>query len=237
MASTSSTMTMSKRIVSLQALTSIMESLDEQDQKNLEPFIPEIEEQVRVLIGGVPEEKLGRRKESGLLAAAIYDACLALQKRTMVRVGVTTIAESVGVAPCNVSRNWRSLFDDRVEIDMSRVERVGRGESDPSLIVTDVVHTIQRAVVEMDEDLAHRFKQIRKQAKALIRQLDKKDLSGYYPDVIASTAVWSVIREEGKSRVQLSQRDASLLCNVSEAMISKVWSELFKMGSRSSVQT
>ncbi|MHA1424302.1 MAG: hypothetical protein ACTSSD_19685, partial [Candidatus Thorarchaeota archaeon] len=172
-----------------------------------------------------------------VLGASIFESCLSVQERSKVRVSFLTISECVGLSVSSVSTNWGSLFDNQVRLDASRLERVGRSESVPSSAVSAVVKTIQRALQELDQELDEWFESVERQAIDLVGQLSERELTSYYPDLLAATAVYGVIRQQVRPRVKLSQREAGYVCDVSSSMISKVWIDLFKQRSGTNVQT
>ena len=71
MTSTSSVIT--KRDADSQVLSPILDKLDDESLKRLEPFIAEIEEYIQQAVSSVPQNKLRRRSRKALISAAIYD--------------------------------------------------------------------------------------------------------------------------------------------------------------------
>ncbi len=230
MASTSRTSVIPERDASSQVLSPILERLDEESLKRLEPFIPEIEQQLVRTIEGVSEEKLNRKSREGLTSAAIYDTFLQFEHLTKVRVRTEFIAESLGILPSVVNYTWRHLFDYRVRLDAGRIECInGRGKNLHQLI-SEVVRTLLRAVTEKPSGIKEWFASVEEQARDLIQFLNKEQLTQSPPDILALVAVYGVIKNQGKPMVPLSQRMASLVCGMSSAMVSKVWLEVFNGG-------
>ena len=230
MASTSRTSMIPERDASSQVLSLILERLDEESLQRLEPFIPEIEEQLVRTIEGVSEERLNRKSREGLASAAIYDTFLHFEHLAKVRVRTEFIAQSLGILPSVVNYTWRHLFDDRVKLDAGRIECIsGRGKNLHQLI-SDVVRTLFRAVMEKPSGIEKWFASVEEQARDLIYFLDKEQLTQSPPDILALVAVYGVIKNQGKPMVPLSQKQAGLVCNVSPQMISLVWTELFNDG-------
>ena len=106
MASTSSTNVTTKRDTDPQVLSPILEKLDEESLKRLEPFTQEIEEQIQQTVSSVTHKKLRHRCRDGVLSAAIYDTFLLFEKRTKVRVRSEFIADCLGVLMSVVNQNW-----------------------------------------------------------------------------------------------------------------------------------
>ena len=228
MASTSSMSAVTKE--DSQVLSPILERLGEEVRQRLEPFISEIEEHIQRTVSMVRPEKLKRRSKEGVLSAAIYDTFLIFEKRTKVRIRNKFIAECLGVQMFVVNQNWRDLFDDRVKIERHRIVSVFGSSDDPVKLISEVVQVFLDALVEKIPRVEEWFALVEEEAKDLLKCLDRKRIMDYPPEVVAATAVYSVIQCEGKPMVQLSQRDASLTCSFSQAMVNKVWLELFNGG-------
>ncbi|MBA7563143.1 hypothetical protein ES708_04796 [subsurface metagenome] len=228
MASTSSMTT--KRDTESLVLLPILEKLDEESLKKLEPFLTEIEEHIQQTVSSVPQKKLRHRNREALMSAAIYDTFLAFEKRTMVRVRSEFIAECHGILMCVINQNWRVLFDARVKLDNNRIEIISGKSQDIDKLISEVVHSLQDALEEKTPELQKWFTKIEEEAKELLTCLNRERFGDYPAEVIATTAVYGAVQCEGKPLVQLSQKIMSLTCSFSPQMIGKVWKELFHMG-------
>ncbi|GAH12228.1 unnamed protein product, partial [marine sediment metagenome] len=231
-ASTSSVIT--KRGADSQVLSPILDKLDEESLKRLEPFIAEIEEYIQQTVSSVPQNKLRRRSREALISAAIYDTFLVFEKRTKVRVRSEFIAECFGILMSVLNQNWRVLFDIRVKLDRNRIEIISRESEDIDKLVSEVVQSLHDASEKKTPEVQEWFTTIEDKAKDLLLCLDRRRIQNYPPEIVAVTSVYGVVQCEGKPLVQLSQRIMSLTCSFSPAMISKVWLELFHMGRISS---
>ena len=229
MASTSSTSMTTK--VTSQVLSPILEKMDEDSLKKLEPFIAEIEEHLQQTIASVAPNKLRRRSREVMISAAIYDTFLIFEKRTKVRVRSEFIGQCLGILTCVVNMNWRALFDNRVKLDNYRIEIITGKSVDLDELISEVVHSIHDAVEEKTPELLSWFTKIEEEAKDILKCLNKRRIIEYPPEIVAATAVYGAIQNKGKPMVQLSQRDLSFTCSCSPPMISKVWRKLFHTGS------
>ncbi len=231
MASTSSTSVTTKRDTNPQVLSPILERLDEESLKRLEPFIPELEEHIQQTVASVPQKKLRHRSREAMLSAAIYDTFLFFEKRTKVRVRSEFIAECLGVLMGALNQNWRVLFDIRVKFDIRRIESISGENDDLDELISEVVQSLQEALEEKTPQVKKWFANIEEEAKDSLKCLNRERFGDFPAEVIAATAVYGAIQCEGKPLVQLSQRDVSYTCQFSSQMISKVWKELFHEGS------
>ncbi|MHA1423549.1 MAG: hypothetical protein ACTSSD_15790, partial [Candidatus Thorarchaeota archaeon] len=230
MASTSSTMAKPEMDASLQVLTSIMEKLSKEEQQKLGPFLSDIEGQILRTIEGVPEEKVKRKRREVIFAAAIYDTFLQYHQHTRTKVSLTIIAESLGLKATAVNSAWLALFDNRIKVDVERIEPIRGKSKNPKRLTSEVISNLKHAVPQASEDLDRWFTDVEKEAKELIGFLEKQALADYPPDMLAVGAVYSVIRRQGKPLVPLIQLDASLMCRTSLATISKLWVDIFHEG-------
>ncbi len=228
MASTSSVIT--KKDTDTQLLAPILDKLDEESLRELEPFIADIEEHIQQTVASVPQRKLRQRNREAMISAAIYDAFLQFEKRTMVRVRAEFIADCNGVLMTAVNQNWRALFDIRVKLDGNRIEIISGKSQDLGKLISEVVQSLQDALEERTPEVQKWFTNIEEEAKDSLTCLNSERFEDYPSEVIAATAVYCAIRCEGKPLVQLSQRDASYTCSFSPQMISKTWKELFHEG-------
>ncbi len=228
MASTSSVIT--KRDTDSQVLAPILDKLDKESLKKLEPFIAEIEEHIQQTVASVPENKRKRRGREAMMSAAIYDTFRVFEKRTKVRVRSEFIADSLGILMSVVNQNWRILFDIRVKLDRRHIEIISGESEDPDKLISEVVQSLQEALDEKTPEVQAWFNIIEEEAKALLMCLDRKRMMDYPPEIVAVAAVYGVVHCKGKPMVQLSQKIMSLTCSFSPAMISKVWLALFDEG-------
>lgn len=230
MASTSSTSMTTKRDADSQVLSPILEKLDEESLKRLEPFITEIEEHLQQTVAGVAQKKLRRRSREVMVSAAIYDTFLIFEKRTKVRVRSEFIGECLRILTSVVNTNWRALFDNRVKLDINRIECISGQSEDIDELISEVVQSLHDGLVKKTPEIQKWFTKIEEEAKDLLMCLDKGRIIEYPPEIVAVTAVYGAIQSEGKPMVQLSQRDLSFTCTFSPQMISKVWKDLFHEG-------
>ncbi|MCK5265545.1 MAG: hypothetical protein KAR03_08055 [Candidatus Thorarchaeota archaeon] len=228
MTSTSSVIT--KRDADSQVLSPILDKLDDESLKRLEPFIAEIEEYIQQAVSSVPQNKLRRRSRKALISAAIYDTFRVFEKRTKVRIRSEFIADCLGILMSVLNQNWRTLFDIRVKLDRNRIEIISGESEDIDKLVSEVVHSLQDALEEKTPEVQAWFNIIEEEAKDILMRLDRKRMMDYPPEIVAVAAVYGVVQCKGKPMVQLSQKIMSLTCSFSPAMISKVWLALFDEG-------
>ena len=231
MASTSSTCVNTKRDADSQVLSPILDKLDEESLKKLEPFITEIQEHIQQMIASVPQKKLRHRSREGMMAAAIYDTFLIFEQRSKVRVRSEFIAGCLGIHTSALNKNWRVLFDTRVKLNWQRIECVTGCNENLDELISEVVQSLHDALEEKTLELLSWFTKIEEEAKDILECLNKRRIIEYPPEIVAATAVYGAIQNKGKPMVQLSQRDLSFTCSCSPPMISKVWRKLFHTGS------
>ncbi|MHA1929188.1 MAG: hypothetical protein ACTSV2_11500 [Candidatus Thorarchaeota archaeon] len=232
MASTFSVIT--KRDTDSQILSPILDKLDEESLKKLEPFISEIEEHIQQTIESVPQNKLKQRKREAMISAAIYDTFLTFEKRTAVRVSVEFIADCNGILMTAINQNWRSLFDTRVKLDGSRIELISGKEQDLVRLISEVVKSLQDALEKKTPEIQQWFVNTEEEAIDLLTCLNRERLADYPAEVIAAAAVYGAVQCDGKPLVKLSQMDVSFTIPFSPQMISKTWKEIFQEGRISS---
>ena len=228
MASTSSVI--SKRDADSHVLAPILDKLDEESLKRLEPFIAEIEEHIQQTVASVPQKKLRHRNREAMISAAIYDTFRTFEKRTMVRVRAEFIAECHGILMPVLNQNWRALFDIRVKLDSNRIEVISGKDGNIDKLISEVVQSLKDALEERTPEIQKWLANIEEEAKDSLTSLNSERFEDYPAEVIAATAVYCAIQCEGKPLLQLSQRDVSYTCSFSPQMVSKTWKELFHEG-------
>ena len=154
----------------------------------------------------------------------------------MIKIRTESIAESFGILNSLVNTTWLRLFDNRVKLDVGRIECLNLKGRNPKRLVNAVIDSLQGAIQEKPPGILDWFASVARDAKNRIHLLDRELDKAYPPDIVATVAVYGMIKNQGKPIVPLSQKEAALVCNISPQMISKVWSELFCKGSISSAE-
>ncbi|MGY5872519.1 MAG: hypothetical protein RTV72_09755 [Candidatus Thorarchaeota archaeon] len=220
---------MPERDASSQVLTLIIEKMNEEDRKQVDPFIPEIEEHIQQRLAEVHPRRTTRRKMEAVRAAAAYDAFLMFENRTKVRMRTPMMAKALGVPVPRINTTWKVLFDVRVMIDRSRLERIYTTDESAGERVSMVIQTLMRALEENTKESEEWFSEIEKEAISLVEQVNHE---GHHPDVVAGAAVYGAIKYDTNiPAAHIAQRDVAYACCYSSAMISKVWLDLFNEGS------
>jgi len=212
-----------------QMLAAIMEKLTEEERGRLDSWLPLIEDHAEQCILGLKRKIVSKRKPEILTAAALYDAFLEFESRTLVKIRLPLMKKALGLTLCSVNSAWTQLFDNRVFLRKDCLYPVHNSASlNPQDAIDAVLANVSRAIDEKREDVEMWIAEIRMHAGNCLETMVCGKAAGYDSLLVSTAAIYAAIRNyPGKPLIHVSQRDMAQFCNHSPAMLSKVWLELF----------
>ena len=210
-------------------ITLLVENLEEDQRKNLEPWIESIEEYAERIMTELSPTQLKRRKIEVVAAAAVYDAFLEFESRTNVKLRLPMMHEALKRSPCSINTTWGLLFDKRASLRGELLDEV-YAEKNGILkdAISNVIQGLQRAVDDKTSRVLKWLEEIKMKAIELSQHQPPVIVSNYDLLVVAAAIIYAAIQQyHGKTVIRIAQRDLALLSASSPAMISKCWVEFF----------
>jgi hypothetical protein len=210
-------------------IASIYESLSTDMKKQLEQWLPLIEDYTEQIIIKQGKKELSRRKPEILIAAAIYDAFLTFESRSNVAIRLPLLKEVFSLNQCSINSTWIKLFDGRGLLRKDFLNPVYVAK-DCSLeeAVYAVIKNIRRALIKPTSEILTWIDEIYQRSLEILESIDRAEAMKLDAVLVGTSAIYAAIRNyPGKSRIQVSQRDLAEFCNHSPSMLSKVWLDLF----------
>ncbi len=210
-------------------LATIMEKITEEERMKIDPWLPHIEDHAEQCILRLKRKIVSKRRPEILAAAALYDAFLEFESRTLVKIRLPLMKQALGLTLCSINSAWTQLFDNRVSLRKDYLNPVYRSDSfNPKDAIHAVLTNIARAIIEKTDNIDTWIAEIHILACRYLGTMDGAKAAEYDSLLVGTAAIYAAIRNyPGKPRIQISQRDLAQFCNHSPAMLSKVWLEIF----------
>lgn len=228
MASVSTIRVTAQRDAVSQALSPVLENLDEDARTRIEQWLPEIEEEIQNSLCKLRHYQIKHRKRDTLLAAAMYDAFLKFESRTQTCLRTPQIAESLGQPMCVVNRVWTELFDNRAKLHYHRLKSIRKKCSNPRDLVPQVIDALRGALERSMPETEEWFSHIEAHAKDLLLLLPPTAIMQYDARLLSALAVYTASRlYHGKPLVNITYSTLSVVCGWSITMLSQTWTDVF----------
>jgi vesicle coat complex subunit len=219
-----------------QSMSLLLESMNEQSRQQLDQWIPEIEEQAIKNIAGLTSYQISSRKQEILVAASLYQAFREFENRTRLIVRTPFFSKVLNLSSCSINQAYCRLFDRKVRVLHHRVECIRMLSEDPADLVVEIVASLVNALEEQAPRAIEWFAGVQKAAIVMVNALRKTQQETYEPDAIAAAAVFGAVQRQLAGEViHVAQKDIAMTCRFSQAMVSKIWLELFCEGRLSSI--
>ncbi|MFW9960453.1 MAG: hypothetical protein ACFFDV_05510 [Candidatus Thorarchaeota archaeon] len=215
-----------------QMLAAIMEMLTEEERGKIDSWLSLIEDHAEQCILSLKRKTASKRRREILTAAALYDAFLEFESRTLVKIRLPLMKDALSLTLCSINSVWTQLFDNRMFLRKDYLYPVYSNTSfNPERAVDAVLTNVSRAISEKKDDVETWITEIRILASKCLETMDHEKAEDYDSLLVGTAAIYAAIRSyPGKPRIHVSQRDLAQFCNHSPAMLSKVWLELFASG-------
>jgi hypothetical protein len=231
MTSTSGMRMIVERDAVSQSMSLLLESMNERAREQLDQWVPEIEEHAVRSIADLRGTRPTRRRPEILAAAALYQAFLEFESRTRLAVRTPFLSEVLGLRPCSVNQAYLKLFDRKVRVLHHRVESIPMLSDEPADLVVEIVASLVDALEEQTPSTVEWFAGVQQDAIIMVNTLRSRQREAYDCDTIAAAAVFGAVQRQLAGKVvYITQKDIALTCRASQALVSKIWLELFCEG-------